>query len=56
MADCIFCAIVAGDAGADVVLDEPGFMAFLDRRPVFISAELAKAVALLAGGILLLAG
>ncbi len=35
MADCIFCAIVAGDAGADVVLDEPGFMAFLDRRPVF---------------------
>lgn len=35
MADCIFCAIVAGDAEADVVLDEPGFLAFLDRRPVF---------------------
>lgn len=35
MADCIFCAIVAGDAEADVVLDEPGLLAFLDRRPVF---------------------
>lgn len=35
MADCIFCAIVAGDAPADVVLDEPDFLAFLDRRPVF---------------------
>jgi histidine triad (HIT) family protein len=35
VADCIFCAIVAGDAEADVVLDEPGFLAFLDRRPVF---------------------
>ncbi|MEV5001158.1 HIT family protein [Nocardioides sp. LML1-1-1.1] len=35
MADCIFCTIVAGDAPADVVLDEPDFLAFLDRRPVF---------------------
>lgn len=35
MADCIFCAIVAGEAEADVVLDEPDVMAFLDRRPVF---------------------
>lgn len=35
MADCIFCAIVAGDAPADVVLDEPDLLAFLDRRPVF---------------------
>ncbi|HWJ08969.1 MAG TPA: HIT family protein [Nocardioides sp.] len=33
--DCVFCAIVAGDAEADVVLDEPGLLAFLDRRPVF---------------------
>ncbi|WP_436699984.1 HIT family protein [Nocardioides sp. BYT-33-1] len=35
MTDCAFCAIVAGDAEADVVLDEPGLLAFLDRRPVF---------------------
>ncbi|MDQ6526616.1 HIT family protein [Nocardioides sp. LHD-245] len=33
--DCVFCTIVAGDAEADVVLDEPGLLAFLDRRPVF---------------------
>ncbi len=35
MADCVFCQIVAGEVEADVVLDEPGFLAFLDRRPVF---------------------
>ena len=35
MADCVFCEIVAGDTPADVVLDEPDFLAFLDRRPVF---------------------
>ena len=35
MAGCVFCEIVAGDAPADVVLDEPDLMAFLDRRPVF---------------------
>ncbi|MEZ0578468.1 HIT family protein [Nocardioides sp. MH1] len=35
MADCVFCAIVAGDLPADVVLDEPEFLGFLDRRPVF---------------------
>jgi histidine triad (HIT) family protein len=35
MADCVFCAIVAGDTPADVVLDRPDFLAFLDRRPVF---------------------
>jgi histidine triad (HIT) family protein len=35
MTDCVFCQIVAGDLEADVVLDEPEFMAFLDRRPVF---------------------
>jgi histidine triad (HIT) family protein len=32
---CVFCSIVAGEAGAHVVLDEPGFLAFLDTRPVF---------------------
>ena len=35
MAGCVFCEIVAGDTPADVVLDRPDFMAFLDRRPVF---------------------
>ncbi len=35
MAGCVFCEIVAGDTPADVVLDEPDLMAFLDRRPVF---------------------
>ena len=33
--DCVFCSIVAGDVPADAVLDEPEFLAFLDRRPVF---------------------
>src|SRR5688572_23494703 len=32
---CAFCAIVAGEAEAGVVLDEPDFVAFLDVRPVF---------------------
>ncbi|WP_193610285.1 HIT family protein [Nocardioides lijunqiniae] len=35
MPDCVFCAIVAGEADADVVLDSDDFLAFLDRRPVF---------------------
>ncbi|HET8663825.1 MAG TPA: HIT family protein [Nocardioides sp.] len=36
MADgCVFCSIIAGDVPADVVLDEPDFVAFLDARPVF---------------------
>jgi histidine triad (HIT) family protein len=35
MADCVFCEIVAGDTPADVVLDRPDLLAFLDRRPVF---------------------
>lgn len=35
MPDCVFCSIVAGELPADIVLDEPGFLAFLDRRPVF---------------------
>ena len=33
--DCVFCSIVAGELAADVVLDEPDFVGFLDRRPVF---------------------
>ncbi|WP_395656283.1 HIT family protein [Nocardioides sp.] len=33
--DCVFCSIVAGDLPADVVLDEPELVAFLDRRPLF---------------------
>lgn len=33
--DCLFCAIVAGEVEADVVLDEPDFVGFLDKRPVF---------------------
>lgn len=32
---CVFCQIVAGELAADVVLDEPDFLAFLDARPVF---------------------
>jgi histidine triad (HIT) family protein len=32
---CVFCAIVAGDAPAHVVVDEPDVVAFLDARPVF---------------------
>ena len=34
-AGCLFCAIVAGDSDAHVVLDEPDVVAFLDIRPVF---------------------
>lgn len=33
--ECVFCAIASGQVPADVVLDEPDFLAFLDRRPVF---------------------
>ncbi len=32
---CLFCAIVAGEAPAHVVLDEPELVGFLDVRPVF---------------------
>jgi histidine triad (HIT) family protein len=32
---CLFCAVVAGDEHAHVVLDEPDVVAFLDHRPVF---------------------
>jgi histidine triad (HIT) family protein len=33
--DCVFCSIIAREVPADVVLDEPDLVAFLDRRPVF---------------------
>ena len=32
---CLFCAVVAGNEPAHVVLDEPDVVAFLDHRPVF---------------------
>ncbi|HJQ05612.1 MAG TPA: HIT family protein [Nocardioides sp.] len=35
MTDCVFCSIISGDLPADIVLDEPDLVAFLDRRPVF---------------------
>ncbi len=31
---CAFCAIVRGDAPAEIVLDDPAGVAFLDRRPL----------------------
>ena len=35
MADCVFCAIVAGDLAAHLVLEDDDVVAFLDQRPVF---------------------
>jgi histidine triad (HIT) family protein len=35
VADCVFCAVVAGSLKVHVVLDEPAAVAFLDHRPVF---------------------
>ncbi|GAB4011999.1 HIT family protein [Nocardioides ultimimeridianus] len=35
MPDCVFCSIIAGDVPAEIVLDEPDLIAFLDQRPVF---------------------
>ncbi len=32
---CVFCRIVAGELPAHRVLDEDGFVAFLDARPLF---------------------
>jgi len=32
---CVFCSIIAGEVPAEIVLDEPDFVAFLDARPVF---------------------
>ncbi|SFC83123.1 histidine triad (HIT) family protein [Nocardioides terrae] len=34
-ADCLFCAIVAGDVPGSTVLADDDFVAFLDHRPVF---------------------
>jgi histidine triad (HIT) family protein len=31
---CVFCAIVRGEAPAQIVLDDPAGIAFLDRRPL----------------------
>jgi histidine triad (HIT) family protein len=31
---CVFCAIVRGEAPAEIVLDDPAGIAFLDRRPL----------------------
>jgi histidine triad (HIT) family protein len=33
--DCLFCRIAAGEEDAEIVLDEPGAVAFLDVRPLF---------------------
>lgn len=33
--DCVFCSIIAGETPAEIVLDEPDLVAFLDARPVF---------------------
>jgi histidine triad (HIT) family protein len=35
VADCLFCSIVAGETPADVVLETPDVVAFLDHRPLF---------------------
>ena len=35
MADCVFCAIVAGTVPAFKVIDSPDGVGFLDTRPVF---------------------
>ena len=35
MADCVFCAIVAGSIPAFTVVDDPSGIGFLDTRPVF---------------------
>ncbi len=32
---CVFCSIIAGETQAEIVLDEPEMVAFLDARPVF---------------------
>jgi len=33
--ECVFCSIVSGETAADLVLEDPDFVAFLDARPVF---------------------
>lgn len=34
-ARCTFCAVAAGEAEAEIVLEDERFLAFLDHRPVF---------------------
>jgi histidine triad (HIT) family protein len=33
--DCVFCSILVGEIQAELVLERPDFVAFLDARPVF---------------------
>jgi histidine triad (HIT) family protein len=33
--DCVFCRIIAGELPAHFVLEDDGFVAFLDTRPLF---------------------
>lgn len=33
--DCVFCDIAAGRLGAQLVIEDDDFVAFLDKRPVF---------------------
>jgi len=33
---CVFCAIVAGEQPADIVVDEPHALGFLDSHPLFL--------------------
>ncbi|MBX9600299.1 MAG: HIT family protein [Bryobacteraceae bacterium] len=35
MKPCVFCAIARGEAAADVVMESPDVVAFLDHRPLF---------------------
>jgi histidine triad (HIT) family protein len=38
--DCVFCAIAAGDAEAEIVHADDRAVAFLDRRPLFLGHTL----------------
>jgi histidine triad (HIT) family protein len=33
--ECLFCSIIAGETPAEIVLDTPEVVAFLDHRPLF---------------------
>jgi len=33
--DCVFCAVIAGEAETEVVFEDEGSLAFLDHRPLF---------------------
>jgi len=32
---CVFCKVIRGELSAEIVLDEPHVLAFLDRSPIF---------------------